>query len=227
VPSPVPPLNPGDRLSRAEFERRYQAHPEIKKAELIEGVVYMPTPVRFEEHGRPHSNIITWLGVYCAATPGTSVGDNATVRLDFENEVQPDALLRLDPEHGGRSRVTEDDYLEGPPELIVEIASSSAAYDLHVKRRVYARSGVQEYLAVQMYEQRVDWFILREGVYETLTPDENGVLRSEVFPGLWLQPEALWSGDLAAMLEVLQQGLASPEHAAFVERLRTSRGERQ
>jgi Uma2 family endonuclease len=225
VPSLVlPPLNAGDRLSRAEFERRYQAHPEIKKAELIEGVVHTESAVRFEQHGRPHSNIITWLGVYCAATPGTSVGDNATVRLDFENEVQPDALLRLEPEHGGRSHVTEDDYLEGPPELIVEIAASSAAYDLHSKRRVYARSGVQEYLAVQMYEQRVDGFILREGVYKTLTPDTDGVLRSEVFPGLRLQPAALRSGDLATMLAVLQEGLASPEHAAFLTRLRTPQG---
>lgn len=224
MPSPMPPpLNAGDRLSRAEFERRYQAHPEIKKAELIEGVVYMPTPVRFEKHGRPHSDMITWLGVYRAATPGLLSGDNATVRLDFENEVQPDALLCLEPERGGCSHVTEDDYLEGPPELIVEIAASSAAYDLHVKRRVYARSGVQEYLAVQMYEQRVDWFVLREGVYETLTPDTDDVLRSEVFPGLWLQPAALWSGDLAGMLAVLQEGLASPEHAAFLERLQASR----
>jgi len=161
----------------------------------------MPSPVRFEQHGRPHFNIITWLGTYCAATPGISPGgDNATVRLDLENEVQPDALLRLEPVLGGNSRVTEDDYLAGPPELIVEITASSAAYDLHDKRRVYARNGVQEYLAVQMYEQRVDWFILREEGYETLTPDADGVLRSEVFPGLWLQPDALWSGDLAAML---------------------------
>ncbi len=224
----APPLNPGDRLSRAEFEQRYQAHPEIKKAELIEGVVYMPTPVRFEEHGQPHFTLITWLGTYCATTLGISPGgDNVTVRLDFENEVQPDALLRLEPEHGGRSHVTEDDYLEGPPELIVEIAASSAAYDLHVKHRVYARSGVQEYLAVQMYEQQVDWFVLREGVYETLMPDEDGVLHSEVFPGLWLQPDALWSGDLAAMLAVLQEGLASSEHAAFLARLRTPPGEKQ
>jgi hypothetical protein len=152
VPSLVPPLNAGDRLSRAEFERRHQAHPEIKKAELIEGVVYMPTSVRFEEHGRPHSDAMGWLSAYRAATPGVLAGDNVTVRLDFENEVQPDALLRLGPEYGGRSRVTEDDYLEGPPELIVGIAAealaSSTAYDLHVKRRVYARSGVQEYLAV-------------------------------------------------------------------------------
>ncbi len=224
VLSMVPPLNDGDHLSRAEFERRYQAHPEIKKAELVEGIVYVQTAVHFEQHGRPHSDVVAWLGVYCAATPDVLGGDNATIRLDFENEVQPDALLRLEPEHGGRSHVTEDDYLEGPPELIVEIAASSAAYDLHVKRRVYARAGVQEYLAVQMYEQRVDWFILREGVYETLTPDTDGVLRSEVFPGLWLQPAALWSGDLATMLAVLQEGLASPEHAAFLARFQTPPG---
>lgn len=215
----TPPLNAGDHLTRAEFEARYQAHPEIKKAELIEGVVYMPSPVRFEQHSRPHYDIITWLGVYQASTPGITGGDNATVRLDFENEPQPDVLLRIDPGLGGGSQITDDDYLEGPPELVVEIAASSAAYDLHVKRRVYARNGVQEYLAIQMYDKRVDWFVLREGVYETLTPDDEGVLRGEVFPGLWLQPAALWAGDLAAMLATLQAGLDSPEHADFVMQL--------
>lgn len=218
-----PPLNPGDRLSRAEFEQRYNAHPEIKKAELVEGVVYMPSPTRFEKHGEPHARIIAWLGVYVAATPGIRVADNASVRLDFENEVQPDVLLRLESEVGGRSRVTEDDYLEGAPELIVEIAASSAAYDLHDKRRVYARSGVQEYLAVQMYERRLDWFVWREGVYESLQPDEGGLLRSEVFPGLWLQTTAFWAGDLAGMLAKVQEGLASEEHAAFVAGLRKQR----
>ncbi len=214
-----PPLTAGDRLTRAEFEHIYQAHPEVKRAELVEGVVYMPSPVHFTQHGLPHSYLITWLGVYCAATPGLLPGDNVTVRLDFENVVQPDALLRLDPKLGGRSRVSKDDCLEGPPELIVEIAASSAAYDLHDKRRVYARNGVQEYLAAQMYEQKADWFVLREGVYETLRPDVGRVLRSEIFPGLWLNPTALFNGDLVALLAVLQQGLASPEHAAFVERL--------
>ena len=224
-PRPVQPVGPpplefGDRLSRAEFERRYHAHPEIKKAELIEGVVYMPSsPIRHGKHGQPHSWMTTWLGVYTAATPGVDVGDNSTVRMGFESEVQPDAFLRLEPALGGQSRLTKDGYLEGPPELIVEIASSSAAYDLHAKRRVYERNGVQEYVAVQMYERRLDWFILREGVYETLTPDESGILRSQVFPGLWLQPSVFWAGDLATMLAVLQQGLASPEHAAFVEHL--------
>jgi len=214
-----PPLTAGDRLTRPEFERIYLAHPEINRAELIEGVVYMPSPVRFAQHGQPHSDVMAWLGVYRAATAGVQVGDNATVRLDFENVVQPDAVLRLDPKLGGRSHISKDDDLEGPPELVVEIAASSAAYDLHDKRRVYARNGVQEYLAVQMYEQRVDWFVLREGVYETLKPDAQRVLHSEVFPGLWLNPAAIFSGDLAALLAILQQGLASPEHSGFVARL--------
>ncbi|HRI57534.1 MAG TPA: Uma2 family endonuclease [Anaerolineae bacterium] len=211
-----PPLYAGDRLSRVEFERRYHAHPEIKKAELVEGIVYMPSPARFSQHSQPQADVITWLGMYRSVTPGVMVGDNATLRLDYENVVQPDALLRLDPALGGRSRITADDYLAGPPELVVEIAASSAAYDLGVKRRVYARNGVQEYLAAQAYEQRIDWFVLREGVVETLQPDQNGILRSEVFPGLWLPVDGLWAGDLAALLSVLQQGVASPEHAAFV-----------
>lgn len=191
--SGVPPLHPRDRLSRAEFERRYLAQPDIKKAELIEGVVYMPSPTRYQQHGRPHSLIITWLGIYEAATPGVFVGDNTSVRLDRENEVQPDALLRLDTSLGGRSRITEDDYLEGPPELIVDVAAGSAAYDLHDKKRVYARNGVQEYIAVQVYEQRIDWFALHDDVYVNLATDENGLMRSECFPGLWLSAPALWS----------------------------------
>ena len=210
----LPPLNAGDQLTRAEFERRYLAHPNIKKAELIEGVVYMPSPIHLTKHAQPHYNIIAWLGVYGASTPGVLGANEATVRLDNENEVQPDALLYRTQD--GRAQVSEDDYLAGPPELVVEIAASSAAYDLHVKRRVYQRAGVQEYLALQVYEQRADWFVLREGVYETLAADESGVLRSAAFPGLWLSVPAFWAGDLAAMLATLQAGLASPEHTAFV-----------
>lgn len=220
APASPPPLEPGDRLSRAEFERRYEAHPEVKKAELVEGVVYMPSPVRSEQHGGPHFDIVTWLGLYRANTSGVKGSDNATVLLDFENEVQPDALLRIEPKYGGKSDLNEDDYLEGPPELIVEIAASSAAYDLHDKKRVYARTGVQEYLAVQIYEKRLDWFVLREGVYEGLEPDEKGVLRSKVFPGLWLNSQAFWAADLATLLATLQEGLAAPEHEAFMTRLK-------
>lgn len=215
----APPLRAGDHLSRAEFERRYQAHPEVKKAELIEGVVYMPSPVRFEQHGYLHFMIVTWLGVYSAATPHIQGGDNVTVLIDYENEVQPDAILRLPARLGGSSQVTADDYVSGPPELVVEVAASSAAYDLHSKRHVYARRGVQEYLAIQVYEQRIDWFALRESVYHSIEKDEAGILRSAIFPGLWLQPAALWAGDLAKLLEIGQRGLASSEHAAFKEKL--------
>lgn len=168
---PRPPLSPGDQLTRAEFERRYRAHPEIKKAELIEGVVCMPSPIRFFNHCQPYGHTMGWLTLYYAHTPGVMVGDNASARLDYENEVQPDALLRLDGALGEKSRVTEDDYLAGPPELVMEIAASSAAYDMHIKRRVYARIGVQEYLVVQMYECRVDWFVWREGVVDVSMAD--------------------------------------------------------
>ncbi|RIK36698.1 MAG: hypothetical protein DCC55_26495 [Chloroflexi bacterium] len=215
----VPPLVAGDYLTRPEFERRYLAHPEIKKAELIEGIVYMPSPIRADSHGDPHFLIITWLGVYTAATPGLRGSDNATLRLDYFNEPQPDVVLRLDPEHGGRSRIGPDGYLEGPPELIVEIAASSSNYDMNQKKDVYARHGVAEYLVLLTLEQDVAWFILRDNGYERQEPDADGILRSAIFPGLYLQPAAIWSNDLPALLAILQQGLSSPEHAAFVERL--------
>jgi Uma2 family endonuclease len=215
-----PPLNTGDRLSRAEFERRYRAHPEIKKAELIEGVVYVSSPVRAKQHGNPHFDLIGWLAAYRAATPGVRGSDNATLLLDLHNEPQPDAILRLEAKYGGRSRLTPEGYLEGPPELIAEIAASSTSYDRHDKWRAYARNGVQEYLIVQVYEQKIEWFALREAGYEPLAPDADGILHSEIFPGLRLPPTAFWAGDLATMLAVLQEGLASPAHATFVERLR-------
>ena len=214
-----PPLENGDRLTLCEFERRYNAMPHIKKAELIEGVVYMPSPVRFDIHGEPHAHIIGWLVVYCAATPGVRLADNTTVRLDADNEVQPDALLRLEPALGGNSRISNDGYVEGAPELIVEIAGASAAYDLYDKLNVYRRNGVQEYIVWQTYDKRLDWFRLREGEYLLLTPDVSGVVHSGVFPGLDLAAEALLKGDLARVLSELQRGLETAEHAAFVERL--------
>jgi len=110
------PLENGDRLTRHEFEQRYQAMPQLKKAELIEGMVYVASPLRFEPHAEPHSSIVGWLWVYRIATPSVRLGDNATVRLDMDNEPQPDALLRLDPNVGGQSRLSEDGYVEGAPE---------------------------------------------------------------------------------------------------------------
>ena len=215
----VPPLENGDRLTRYEFERRYQAMIQIKKAELIEGVVYVASPVRATKHGRPHAAIIGWLMVYKAAIPKVDVQDNATVRLDADNEPQPDALLRIEPEVGGNSCISEDDYIEGSPELIAEIAASSASYDLNDKLNAYRRNGVKEYIVWQMYENRLDWFILKEGRYILLEADKSGIIRSETFPGLWLAVDALREGNLAEVLTVLQQGLQTNEHHNFAQTL--------
>jgi Uma2 family endonuclease len=221
LPQERPPLNPGDCLTRTEFERRYATHPEIKKAELLNGVVYMPSPTRVI-HSQAHALAVLWLGSYAVATPGLRVDDNVTVRLGPEDEVQPDALLRVEQERGGKTRLTPDGYLEGSPELVVEIAASSAAYDLHVKRDVYARSGVEEYIAVQVYERQVSWFGLHDGGYATFAEGEDGILRSERFPGLWLDPTALLAGNARRVLDALQSGLATPEHSAFAAQLLTS-----
>jgi Uma2 family endonuclease len=215
----IPPLETGDHLTRREFERRYHAMPNVKKAELIEGVVYMPSPVRFKSHGSPHLQMVTWLGVYLGYTPGLSAGDNVTVRLDPDNEPQPDALLRLEKEKGGRSEISVDDYIEGAPELVIEIAGSSASYDLHEKLTVYRRNGVREYIVWQVHEQQIDWFALEDEQYIKLQPDEAGIVRSRMFPGLWLHVSAMLGGDIPTFLSVLQQGLATPEHQAFVTSL--------
>ena len=211
------PLENGDRLSRIEFERRYTAMPKLKKAELIEGIVYMGSPVRAKSHGQPHAAIMAMLSVYWVATPGVSLLDNVTVRLDLDNEPQPDALLRI--ESGGRSIVSDDDYVEGSPELIVEIAASSAAYDLYDKKQVYRRNGVQEYVVWQVFENKLDWFSLQAGEYVPLQSDENGVVKSLVFPGLWLAVPLLLAGEMVNAIAVLQSGLNSPEHAQFIELL--------
>lgn len=216
------PLEPGDRLTRAEFERRYNAMPQVKKAELIEGVVYMPSPVRYQSYGKPHSQIIGWLSVYAAATPGVEAADNATLRLDQDNELQPDAILRIDEAHGGKSFISEDDYLEGSPELIVEIASSSASYDLHEKFKVYRRNGVQEYLVWRVHDQQIDWFSLQEEQYLRLTPDDQGKIESRVFPGLRLNVRAMVDGDLTRVLSDLQGGIGSAIHTDFVQNLLAS-----
>lgn len=216
---PLPPLINGDHLSRVEFERRYNAQPQIKKAELIEGIVYMPSPVHLEKHSKPHSRIVMLLGNYAAATPGVDFGDNVTLRLDRENEVQPDAFLRIKEEHGGQSRAGADDYLEGPPELIVEVAASSAAYDLYEKLRVYRRNGVQEYLVLLAHEKETRFFHLVADVYEPSVPDQNGLYRSKTFPGLVLHADKFWADDLAGLLDALAAGLDDVEHEAFVDKL--------
>ena len=213
----IPPLENGDKLTRNEFEHRYHAMPNFKKAELIEGIVYMASPLRVQGHGEPHSDIMTWLGVYKASTPGLMSADNTTVRLDADNEPQPDALLRI--KIGGQSTISEDDYVEGAPELMVEIAASTVSIDLHDKLKAYQRNQVQEYLVWRVYDNEFDWFKLQEGKYIKLEPNNDGVIYSQIFPGLWLDKMALLSGNLAKVLAVLQSGLGTPEHRSFVEKL--------
>jgi Uma2 family endonuclease len=223
-PRPLP-LEPGDHLTRDEFERRYDAMPELKKAELINGVVFMPSPVRWDRHAEPHSDFNTWLGTYRARTPGTRVGDNGTVRIDQTNEPQPDLALRILPTHGGQARMSADGYLEGAPELVAEVAASSASIDLNTKLRMYQDNGVREYVVWRVLDGEIDWFIRRGVVFVPLPRDADGCYRSETFPGLWLDPAALAGGDLGAALDALHQGLASPEHAAFVARLAQQAGQ--
>jgi hypothetical protein len=215
----IPPLEPGDELTRSEFERRYEAMPELKKAELIEGVVHMPSPVRWNHHASPHADLMGWLAYYRAYTPHVRVGDNGTLRLDMENEPQADGAMIIEPECGGKVKFSADDFVEGSPELTAEVAASSVSIDLNKKLRVYRRNEVLEYLVWRVLDREIDWFVLRDGRYDGLSPDAAGIYRSEVFPGLWLDAAALTKFDLATALKVLQQGLESAEHAAFVARL--------
>jgi hypothetical protein len=219
VTTDIPPLAAGQRLTRAEFERRYDALPGLKKAELLEGVVYMPSPVRLDHHGTPHAALIGWLMVYWAGTPGVRAAVDTTIRLPGDNEPQPDGLLYIEPARGGRITHSADDYVEGGPELVCEVAASSADTDLGVKRDIYQRHGVREYLVWRVDDGALDWHVLCNAQFQLLAADAAGVLRSEAFPGLWLDGAALVRLDLAAVLGVLQQGLAAPAHAAFVARL--------
>jgi Uma2 family endonuclease len=214
----IPPLRNGDQLTRAEFERRWDAMPEVKKAELIEGVVYMP-PALSIDHGAPHFDLITWLGLYRMLTPGVGGADNTSIRFNDKNMPQPDALLRILESHGGQCRVSKDRILERGPELIAEIANTTSAFDLGVKKEVYRRFGVQEYIVWRVPDRVVYWFALQNGYYLPLEPSADGVIRSKVFPGLWLDPTALVRENSAQLLAVAQLGHGSEEHCAFVAEL--------
>jgi hypothetical protein len=216
----IPPLENGDRLSRSEFERRYENMPLLKKAELIKGLVLMGSPVRFVQHGRPHATAVGWLTYYTSRTPGVEVGDNTTLRLGEDNEPQPDLLLRIPEERGGLSHVDADGYLRGPVELVFEIAASSVNVDAHDKLDVYATAGVVEYIIWRVEDSEIDFFRLRAGEYERINPDAAGLLKSEIFPGLWMDPAALLRGDLPRLFAQVDAGTASTEHSAFVDRLR-------
>jgi Uma2 family endonuclease len=179
----------------------------------------VPSPVRCDHQGEPHANLGGWLFLYRARTPGLKLADNATVRLDITNGPQPDSVMFIRLDHGGKARIDEDDYINGAPELVAEVAASSVSYDVHDKFQSYERNGVREYIIWRVDDNEVDWFVLRNGRFEKISPEYDGTLRSTVFPGLWLDPSALLRGDLDKLLAVLQNGLDSPEHVEFVARL--------
>jgi Uma2 family endonuclease len=215
----IPPLCHGDHLTVEEFLRRYDAMPEVKKAELIEGIVYIGSPVRVEAHGGQHFDLITWLGHYRAHTPGVQGGDNVTIRLPVGMSVpQPDACLRVRPGYGGQSQTSSDGYIAGAPEWVGEVSASTASYDLHEKLRAYQRNNVREYVVWSFEDESIDWFVLRGDVFREMQ-HRGGVFKSKIFPGLWLDAMALLQGDMAKVLKVLDKGLDSDEHRRFVARL--------
>ncbi len=222
-PQPValPPLEAGQRLDRATFHTRYEAMPPSTRAELIGGLVCMPSPVSFD-HADKNVPVVIWLDHYAESTPGVRGSINASTLLDDLGEPQPDVLLRILPEFGGQTRI-EGDFIVGAPELIVEIARSSRKVDLGAKFRDYERAGAREYVVMELDPNRIHWFIRRGERLEPLPASPDGLYRSEFFPGLWLDPEALFAGDRARLREVVNQGLAMPEHAAFVARLEQAR----
>ncbi len=218
--SKIPLLVDGDRLTATEFHRRYEAMPEDVRAELIEGVVYiMSSPVKFEGHGDEHLRLGWAFKHYTVFTPGVRSGGESTVQLDDYNEPQPDLLMFIGEESGGQSKITEKGYIEGAPELVAEISNSSADYDLNAKFRVYQKCKAKEYVVWRVEDEEILWFALADDRFVRLAADANGVYKSPTFPGLWLDAPALLRDDAKAVLAVLSLGLASPEHAAFVDKL--------
>jgi Uma2 family endonuclease len=218
----APPLRHGERLSREEFERRYEAMPDVK-AELLDGVVYiMSSPVSID-HSKPHGLMVVWLGNYAISTEGVDFYNDTTIRLPDESEPQPDASLRILESHGGNSRADQDRFVSGAPELVCEVSRASDSYDRTAKKQVYRRSGVKEFILWRVENRTIDWFILRNDDYELLSSNEGGIIRSATFPGLWLDVAAMIRLDGPAVVRVLQDGINSVEHARFVEQLQQSR----
>jgi Uma2 family endonuclease len=214
----LPPLADGEPLDQPTFHARYEAMPPETRAELIDGVVRMPSPMR-NDHGDTTSDVSGWVFHYKRFTKGIKGGDNTTTILGQFTEPQPDCILYIPESLGGLSRINAAGYLVGPPELVVEVARSSRQYDLGDKKKDYQRAGVPEYVVVTLAPNQIYWFLLRRGRYVKNPPGADGIIRSTIFPGLWLDPKALFAGDLDGLIAALEQGLATPEHAAFAGRM--------
>jgi len=208
-------------MTRAEFHSIYDKMPEDCRAELVGGVVYYVASPLKRPHGKGHLHLSNILATYEAHTPGTEALDNATILLGDDGEPQPDLLLRILPEHGGQTQTTDDEYVAGMPEFVLEVAASSRSIDLHDKYDDYRRYGGLEYLVVCVEDQQIHWFDLRTD--SELKIDNDKVLRSHTFPGLWIDTEALWAGNLLQLQATLQQGLATAQHAEFAKKLAAHR----
>lgn len=213
------PVEAGDHLDQKAFHAWYQGMSASTRAELVEGVVYLPSPLR-APHGRIHSQLMGWLLEYQDATPGVDLLDNATVILGDDSEVQPDACLLIPKSHGGQAGESEDQYIVGAPELVAEVALSSRSYDLHSKRRAYEKAGVQEYLVLVVAEQQAIWFVREDDKFNSMPAGDDEIFRSRVLGGLWLDPRALFQADRARVREVGRAGFASEEHRRILERLK-------
>jgi Uma2 family endonuclease len=214
---PIPLLHNGDRLSRQEFERRYEAMPDVRKIQLVEGIVYMASPVRYLQHDLPQTILVGLLTMYAAQTPGVSPGASPTIRLDDRNVFEPDGVLFLS--QGGNARIDANHYISGPPEFVAEVGASTVDIDSTAKYDVYRRRGVREYLLWRAEENMIQLFALKSKKYLPIKADSSGVLQSRVFPGLWFDVPAMLEARLPDVMATLQAGIASPEHAAFVAKL--------
>jgi Uma2 family endonuclease len=226
IPPFIPSLVDGERLTRDEFESRYDATPNLKRAYLLEGIVRVGGPVRAIGHGDCCCVLIGWIGSYFVATPGTQAAAHAHIRLDSRNMLQPDVSFIIRPSQGGQARISADDYLEGGPELVAEVWARDVRFDFQAKRRIYQRHGVREFVVWRVERKQIYWFILRNGQYDRLTPTSAGLLCSETFPGLWLDTAALFADDYAGVMATLQRGIADPTHADFVAELQSRVGKR-
>ncbi len=207
-------LHNGDRMSQKEFHSAYELMPEGYRAELLAGVVFEPSPLGYS-HGKSHLRLGFLFESYVIATPGVEAADNATVILSDEDEVQPDLILRVARNRGGQSHAAK--YISGAPELVAEVAHSSRAIDLHLKKQRYAEAGVLEYIVLVLQPEKLYWFDLKNAA-EYLA-DTSGVFRSVVFPGLWIHSQGLLELDHELTSSALCDGVRSAEHQQFVTQL--------
>jgi hypothetical protein len=213
--SKPPPLENGDRLSLREYMRRYEAMPENVRAELIGGIVYMAAAaIRYAQHGRPVGWLMNVVSTYGMRT-GLDCGADSTVELDEENAPEPDMLMFLPPALGGRAKITEKGYLEGPPDFIAEVSASTVSIDLHAKLHAYEKNGVREYVVWRVQDAAIDWFVLQDGKFLPLAADDTGVYRSLTFPGLWLDVPALLARNAQKLRATLDAGVATAGYTSF------------